>query len=135
MDFTSISSDPELFIAQLEYSLESKGITSQKGKFAHVVPLLPADIGQGYYSKPAIHEPFSRIKKGNFKQNCGVGLKKNSPSFLSEERLSDKKPSEFLRRLEELAGINKENPIIRHICLSQLPEKWQPLTTVSFGRN
>ena len=40
MDFTSISSDPELFIAQLKYSPELKGITSQKEKFVHVVALL-----------------------------------------------------------------------------------------------
>ena len=50
-----------------------------------------------------------------------------------EERLCDNKPSEFLRKLKKLA--NKENPIIRHIFLSRLSEKWQQiLAAVSDGQ-
>ena len=48
MDFISISSHayPELYIAQLEYSLGSKGITSQKEKFTHAAQLLLAEISK-----------------------------------------------------------------------------------------
>ena len=108
MDFTSISSDPELFIALLEYSLESKE------KFARVVPLLPAEITKPVrdiiLNTPSMWTPTPKIAH-----------------LLSEERLGDKKPSELLRRLKELAGINKENSIIRHIFLRRLPEKWQQI--------
>ena len=52
-------------------------------------------------------------------------LTKRIAHLLSKERLGDEKPSEFLWRLKELVGTNKENPILRQIFLSRLPEKWQ----------
>ena len=110
MNFTSIFSDPELFKAQLEYSLESKE------KFALVVPLLPAEIVQ------PVRDIILNLPSMNLFQE------------LKREILNRTALSEFLRRLKELAGTNKENPIIRHIILSWLTEKWQHiLAAVSDG--
>ena len=68
-DFTSVlHAGSELYIAQLEYSLESKGITSQKEKIyscSTVIASWDFKTGLGYYPKIVIQEPFLRIKKGN----------------------------------------------------------------------
>ena len=84
MDFTSISSAPELFIAQLEYSFESKGIISQKEKFAHVVPLLSVEIAKpvrGIILNPPSTNPFQELKREILNRNA-VSDQKNSPSFI-----------------------------------------------------
>ena len=84
MDFTSISSDPELFIAQLEYSLESKGITSQNEKFTLVVPLLPAEIAKPVRDiilNPPSTNPFQELRREILNRTAVSDQKNYSPSF------------------------------------------------------
>ena len=69
MDSTSISSnaDPELFIAQVEFTGIEGHYVSKREIYSCCTVIASRDFktGQGYYTKTAIHEHFSRIKKGN----------------------------------------------------------------------
>lgn len=50
-----------------------------------------------------------------------MSRQKKLSQLLHEEQLGDSKPSQFLRRLQHLAGESNEDGIIRHIFLQRLP--------------
>ena len=79
--------------------------------------------------------PFQELKREILSRTV-MSDEKKTAHLLSEERLGDKKPSQFLRRLKELAATNKKDIVIQHIFLSRLPEKWQEvLAAVSDGQS
>ena len=87
MDFTSVSShaDPELYMAQFEYSLELKDITSQKEKITQAVLLLPAEISKQVRNiilKPPATNPFQELKREILSRTAVSDAKKDSPSFI-----------------------------------------------------
>ena len=50
--------------------------------------------------------------------------KKKLSQLPHEERLGDSTPSKFLRRLQRLAGEDKEDGLIRHIFFQRLPAEY-----------
>lgn len=55
--------------------------------------------------------------------------------MLSEEKLGERKPSQFLRRLKECVGKYSDATITWDVFLSRFPETWQPLVVdVGDGR-
>lgn len=121
-----IKSNPELYLAQLENIYKAKWTTSQKEKFANVVSLLPNDIARNVREliiKPLSKNPFKVLEK-EIVSWTSMSEQKKIVQILSKETLGECKPSQFLRRLKELAGNYDDDDIICHIFLSWLPEMW-----------
>ena len=99
---------------------------------------MPAEISKQVRNmilKPPFTNPFQELKR-EILSRTAISKEKKIAKLLSEERLGDKKPSQFLKRLKELAATNKEDAILRHIFLSRLQEKWQQvLAAVSDGQS
>ncbi|CAE1275403.1 unnamed protein product [Acanthosepion pharaonis] len=108
--------DPALFFAQLESECELRGITSQKTKFNLAVSKLPLEI----IISPPKDKPYYKLKEELIRRTSMSRQKKLS-QLLHEEQLGDSKPSQFLRRLQHLAGESNEDGIICHIFLQRLP--------------
>ncbi|CAE1264217.1 unnamed protein product [Acanthosepion pharaonis] len=115
--------DPALFFAQLESECELRGITSQKTKFNLAVSKLPLEAVQAVREiiiSPPKDKPYYKLKE-ELVRRTSVSRQKKLSQLLHEEQLGDSKPSQFLRRLQHLAGESNEDGIIRHIFLQRLP--------------
>ncbi|CAE1258975.1 unnamed protein product [Acanthosepion pharaonis] len=114
--------DPALFFAQLESECELRGITSQKTKFNLAVSKLPLEAVQvrEIIISPPKDKPYYKLKE-ELVRRTSVSRQKKLSQLLHEEQLGDSKPSQFLRRLQHLAGESNEDGIIRHIFLQRFP--------------
>lgn len=115
--------DPALFFAQLESECELRGITSQKTKFNLAVSKLPLEAVQEVREIiicPPKDKPYYKLKE-ELVRRTSMSRQKKLSQLLHEEQLGDSKPSQFLRRLQHLAGESNEDGIIRHIFLQRLP--------------
>ncbi|CAE1296072.1 unnamed protein product [Acanthosepion pharaonis] len=118
--------DPALFFAQLESECELRGITSQKTKFNLAVSKLPLEAVQEVREiiiSPPKDKPYYKLKE-ELVRRTSMSRQKKLSHLLHEEQLGDSKPSQFLRRLQHLAGESNEDGIIRHIFLQRLPSAY-----------
>ncbi|XP_026745665.1 uncharacterized protein LOC113507007 [Trichoplusia ni] len=95
--------DPQLWFAQLEGQFVLSNITTDNTKFYYVLAQL---------------EPQHSAQERKIKQ------------LLMHEELGDRKPTQFLRHLQQLAGPTVPTDFIRSIWCSRLPANLQTIVTM-----
>ena len=98
--------DPELWFAQVEAQFACRRITSQRSKFDHVVSSLAPEFAgevRDLLVKPPTVDPYTTLKTQLTKRTTASEQKKLQLLFTSEE-LGDRKPTQLLRRMQQLLG-------------------------------
>ncbi len=118
--------DPELWFAQVEAQFAIKQITVQNTKYSHVVAALSPEAAtevRDLILNPPETDPYNVLKKSLIER---VSLSKRSEihQLLHAEELGDRKPSQLLRRLQQLSG-NTETDLLRELFLQRLPSHVQ----------
>lgn len=125
---------PDLFFASLELQFELNGITDELVKYAKLILALghaelDEAVGDIINNRPAVN-PYTALKKAVLACLRPTDLNKIR-ALLLQERLEDKKPSEFLARLNRIGhtdGADKavlENDI-RDAWFRAMPPEWMP---------
>ena len=123
------ASDAELFFIQLEENFEAAGITSEASRLKYLRSALDqayADKIMDILASPPTERPYTAAKTELLNQ-LYVSEESKKRQLLQKQTLGDRRPSEFLQHLKDLAGVRGSNKLIRTIWMSRLPVAVQAL--------
>ncbi|XP_013196778.2 uncharacterized protein LOC106139819 [Amyelois transitella] len=121
--------DPELWFAQLEGQFTLSNITTDSTKYYYVLsqlePQHTAEVRDIIVSPPATGK-YEKLK-AELIRRLSASQERKTKQLLMHEELGDRKPSQFLRHLQYLAGTNVPTDFIRTIWASRLPTNLQTI--------
>lgn len=124
---------PAVWFAQIEGSFTLSGIKEDSTKYYYVISLLDqryaAEV-EDIICKPPEKDKYDKLKTELIKR-LSLSREKEVKQLLLHEELGDRRPSHFLRHLQQLAGPNVPEDFIKSIWASRLPVTLQ---TVVAGR-
>lgn len=119
--------DPEIWFALLEGQFENFGITDDHAKFNQVITNL--DIVHAKAVKDIIVNPPARHRYDKVKfeliKRLTASHENKVRQLLTHEELGDRKASQFLRHLQDLAGPDVPEEFLRSIWSNRLPPSIQ----------
>lgn len=121
--------DPALWFAQLEGQFALSNITNDVTKFYYVTAQLDhryaAEVKDVITSPPDTGR-YDKLKLELIKR-LSASQEKKVTQLLTHEELGDRKPSQFLRHLQNLAGPSVPKDFIKTIWTSRLPHSVQTI--------
>ncbi|CAK1597374.1 unnamed protein product [Parnassius mnemosyne] len=119
--------NPELWFAQLEGQFTLSSISADATKFYYVLaqlePQHAAEVRDLIVSPPAANK-FDTLK-AELIRRLSASQERNIKQLLMHEEIGDRKPTQFLRHLQHLAGANVPSEFIRTMWASRLPTHLQ----------
>ncbi|XP_035444422.2 uncharacterized protein LOC118272176 [Spodoptera frugiperda] len=120
---------PAIWFAQIEGQFAISNITADTTKFFYVVshldPRYASEVEDIIVSPPA-DDKYGRLKTELIKR-LSESREKKVHQLLTHEELGDRKPSQFLRHLQHLAGPKVPDEFLRTIWSSRLPSNIQSI--------
>ena len=119
------SSDPQLWFGQVQAQFSTRGITNQKTMFDHVIALLSPEFAAEVCDlilTPPAETPYDVLKAQLIKRTAASEQRRLQQLFSAEE-LGDRKPTQLLHRLQQLAGDTPgaDGAFLRELFLQRLP--------------
>lgn len=115
--------EPEVWFAQVELQFELSNVTSDGTKFNFVASQLDQEYARTM--KDILVNPPKTGRYDKFKseliKRISATREKKTLQLIQHEELGDRKPSQFLRHLRDLAGPTIPDEFIRTIWASRLP--------------
>lgn len=124
--------DPQLWFAQLEGQFVLASITTDSTKFYHVLAQLePQHSAQvrDIIINPPTTGKYEKLKAELIKR-LSASQERKLKQLLMHEELGDRKPTQFLRHLQQLAGTTVPTDFIRSIWSSRLPANLQTIVAM-----
>ena len=119
------SSDPQVWFAQVEAQFATRGINNQRTMFDYVIASLSPEVAteiRDLILTPPGEDQYDALK-AQLIQRTGISEQRRLQQLLGTEELGDRKPSQFLRQLQQLAGdtVRSYGVFIRQLFLQRLP--------------
>lgn len=115
--------DPEIWFAQVEAQFEIAGTKTDVTKFYTVIQQLDHNIAREV--RDVITNPPAQDRYGKLKlelvRRLSMSRDERLRKLLMKEELGDLKPSQFLRKLQSLAGSVVNDEFLRSLWSSRLP--------------
>ena len=122
--------DSELWLAQVEAQFATRNITAQVTKFNHVVGSLSPEVAtevRDILLNPEAERPYDVLKEALCRRTA-ISEEKRLKELLSNEEIGDRKPSQVLRRMQQLAGGQAVDlKLLRSLFLQKLPRSVQQI--------
>ena len=119
--------DPLVWFAQIEAQFATRNITNQRTRFDYVVAALSNEYAteiRDLILNPPQEDAYSTLKDLLIKRTAASERKRLQLLFTAEE-LGDRKPTQLLRRMQQLmgdaAGPNLDNSFLRELFFQRLP--------------
>lgn len=121
--------EPEIWFAQIEGQFAISNITSDTTKFYYVISNLETQYSKevkDVITNPPTSNKYEKLKQELIKR-LSASREKKLHQLLMHEELGNRKPSQFLRHLQSLAGPSVQNDFLQTIWSSRLPSNIQTL--------
>lgn len=129
--------EPSLWFAQLEGQFVLAGITSDTTKFYHVISNLEykyvAEV-KDVVTNPPAENKFQKLKT-ELIARLSTSQEQRVRQLLAHEELGDRRPSQFLRHLRNLAGTKMPDEILRSLWANRLPSHIQAIIATQTAAN
>lgn len=127
--------EPALWFAQLDSQFAISGIVNDNTKYNIVVANL--DFNQVQLVRDLIAQPPTANQYGTIKQELIQRLSASQHQkihqLLQQEEMGDRKPSEYLRKLQSLAPTSLPEDFLRTLWTGRLPQQIQTILTTQEG--
>lgn len=122
-----LKADPELWFAAAETRFRTHSVRAEMRKFELCIDSLPPEIlmdVRDLVLQPPATEPYATLKK-ELLQRTSDSQQRRLQQLLTQEELGDRKPSQLLRRMQQLAGDQAaaNASIIKELFLQRLPHQ------------
>ena len=116
--------DPEVWFAQTDAQFVTRGIKDEHTKYAHVIASLPSEVAlevRDILVSPPTVKPYTELR-AQLISRMTSSEQRRVQILLNEEELGDRKPSQLLRRMQQLLGSQQiDSGILRELFLQRLP--------------
>lgn len=129
--------EPEVWFAQVESQFELSNVTSDSTKFNFVASQLDQEYARTMKDlliKPPRTGKYDKFKSELIKRISATQEKKTQ-QLMQHEELGDRKPTQFLRHLRDLAGPTIPDDFIRTVWASRLPPNVQTIVASQHRQN
>ncbi|XP_061717557.1 uncharacterized protein LOC133525286 [Cydia pomonella] len=120
---------PALWFAQLEGQFRLSRVTTDETKFyyamAQLEPQYAAEV-EDIITSPPDEDKYGKLKTELIKR-LSASRERKVQQVLNLEELGDRKPSQFLRHLQHLAGPGLPEDFLRSIWVNRLPQRTQDI--------
>ncbi|XP_072949890.1 uncharacterized protein [Epargyreus clarus] len=117
---------PTIWFAQVEGQFKIANIVDDETKFHHVFGNLDRQYAGEIEDVLTGPPSYERLKSELIKR-LSVSRENKVMQLLMHEQLGSRKPSQFLRHLQHLAGPGMPHDVLRTIWTSRLPSAMQPI--------
>lgn len=130
------SADPELWFLQVEAQFATRNITADTTKFNHLVASLsPEAAGEirDLLITPPPSDKYKAVKEAVIKRTTS-SAQERIRKVLTEEELDGRKPSQLLRRMQQLIGNNSAlvpDGLLKQVWIARLPVTAQAILATS----
>ena len=128
--------DPALWFAQIEAQFTTRGITASRTKFDYVVsslsPEFTTEVRDLLLSPPG-DQPYETLKR-ELTNRTSLSEQRRLQQLLTAEELGDRKPTQVLRRIQQLLGdkaTTMDESFMRELFLQRLPTNVRMVITPS----
>lgn len=120
--------DPEVWFLQIEAIFNTKRVTAQKTKYEHLVGSLSHEVAtevRDLLIQPPAQDPYTTLKNAISKRTTD-SQQKRLQKLLNLEELGDRKPTQFLRKMQQLIGESAQHTafdltMLKELFLQRLP--------------
>ena len=120
------TSDPQVWFVQVEAQFAARGITSQRTMYHHVVGSLSPEIAmeiRDLLLKPPEDHQYDVLKQ-KLIERTAASEQRRLQQLLTAEELGDRKPTQLLRRMQQLLGEKMpttDGSIVKELFMQRLP--------------
>ena len=120
------TSDLQIWFVQVESQFAARGITAQRTMYHHVVGSLSPEIAteiRDLLLKPPEDRPYDVLKQKLIERTAASEQRRLQQLFTAED-LGDRKPTQLLRRMQQLLGekvTTTDDSFIKELFMQRLP--------------